>query len=66
MKNSIATGGYNRLINGQKELTMESLTKKYAEKIAAAPADQKTKIYEEMAHELDRQKNHKPSPYTLW
>jgi hypothetical protein len=66
MKNGIATGGLGRLQWGQKELSKESIEKKYAKEIAAAEPHQKEKIYQRMAEELSRQKNHKPSAYTLW
>jgi hypothetical protein len=66
MKNGIAEGGLERLRRGQKELSMESLEKKYAKELAAAEPHQKEKIYQRMAEEFTRQKNHKASIMTVW
>lgn len=66
MKNGIATGGWRRLKRGQKELSMESLEKKYAKELAAAGPQQKHEIHARMAEELLKQKNHKPSAGALW
>jgi hypothetical protein len=66
MKPGIAIGGWSRLWRGQKELTMENLEKECSEEIAAAGPLQKKQIYERMAGELLKQKNHKPCAATLW
>lgn len=66
MENGIVEDGFERLQCGQKELTLESLEKKYAKELAAAEPHEKELIYQHMQNELLRQKNHKPSPYTLW
>jgi hypothetical protein len=66
MKNGIAEDGPRRLQHGQKELSMESLEKKYAKELAAAQPHEREKIYQRMAEELLRQKNHKPSLFALW
>jgi hypothetical protein len=66
MKNGIAKGGFWRLLKGQKELSMESLEKKYTKELAAAGPQKKQEIYVRMAEELSKQKNHKPSARTLW
>jgi hypothetical protein len=66
MKNGIAEGALERLWRGQKELTLESLEKKYAKELATAEPHQKEQIYQRLQDELLRQKNHKPSPHTLW
>lgn len=66
MKNGIATGGLRRLEQGQKRLSLKLLEKKYAKEIATAEPHQKGLIYQRMLEELQRQKNHKPSPCTLW
>jgi hypothetical protein len=66
MNDGIATGGRLRLLRGQKKLTLESLEKKYAKKIAASGPLQRQQIYERMAEEWLKQKNHKPSAATLW
>ena len=66
MKDGIAEGGLGRLQHGQKELSMESIEKKYAKEIAAAEPHEKERIYQRMAEELARQRNHKPSAATLW
>ena len=66
MKNHFVEGGMVSLQLGQKKLSMESLEKKYAKEIAAAKPHEKERIYQRMAEELARQKNHKPSVHTLW
>lgn len=66
MENSIVADGSRRLLKGQKELTMKSIEKRYTTEIAAAKPHQKEKIYQRMADELSRQKNHKPSAAALW
>jgi hypothetical protein len=66
MKDGIAEGGLGRLQHGQKELSMESIEKKYAKELAAAEPHEKEKIYQRMAEEFSRQKNHKPSLSALW
>ncbi|HZF00682.1 MAG TPA: hypothetical protein VE344_02190 [Methylomirabilota bacterium] len=66
MKNKFIAGGFQRLRHGQKALSMESIEKKYAVKLAAASPVQKAQIQEQMADELLRQQNHKPSSGTLW
>jgi hypothetical protein len=42
------------------------MEKKYAEELAAAGPAQKAQIREQIARNLLRQQNHKPSPATLW
>ena len=65
-KNAIATGGFEQLVKGQKELTVKSLEKKHAKELAAATPLQKAEIYERIRQEYEWQKNHKPSPHALW
>ena len=66
MKNAIAENGFERLLKAQKELTLESIEKKYAKQLAAAEPHQKAEIYQRMMDEFYRQKNHKPSSGALW
>jgi hypothetical protein len=66
MENGIANDGFERLLKGQKELTLESLAKKYAKELAAAGPHQKREIYQRILDEYERQKNHQPSAATLW
>ena len=66
MENSIATGGYSRLKNGQKELTMAGIEKKYAKELAAAQPHQKHEIHARMVEDYFRQKNHRPSAGSLF
>jgi hypothetical protein len=66
MKNGIADHGLKRLQKGQKELTLESIQKKYAKELAEAQPQKKAEIYQRILDEYDRQKNHKPSAGTLW
>ena len=66
MKNGIANDGFDRLQKGQKEVTLESIEKKYAKELAAAPTHQKGEVYQRILDEYYRQKNHKPSAATLW
>lgn len=65
-KPGIVDDGFRRLRMGQKELSMVSIQKEYANELTAAPAAGKPKIYARMTRELLRQKNHKPSAATLW
>jgi hypothetical protein len=66
MKNKFFEGGGVQLRRGQKELSIESVQKKYAAELATATGDQKRRLQEKIAAEFLRQKNHKPSPQTLW
>jgi len=66
MKNKFVADGFQRFKRGKKELSLEAIEKKYAVKLAAASPVQKAEIQEQMADELLRQRNHKPSAGTLW
>lgn len=57
---------YGGCVKAKKELSMESLEKKYAKELAAAGPQKKQEIYARMAGELSKQKSHKPSTGTLW
>jgi hypothetical protein len=66
MKNGFVQGGRRNLLRGQKKLSLESIREKYTQKLSKAPPTQKREIYERMLENFARQKNHKPSPGTLW
>jgi hypothetical protein len=66
MKNNFVADGHRRFLHGKKNLSQESMEKKYAEELAVASPAQKAQIREQIARNLLRQQNHKPSPATLW
>jgi hypothetical protein len=66
MKNDFIANGECQLFRGQEKLSMEAIEKKYAAELAVADPSEKLKIREQIAREFLRQKNHKPSPGTLW
>jgi hypothetical protein len=66
MKNDFVADGHRRFLRGTKTLSLESMEKKNAEKLAAVSPSEKAQIRERMARNLLRQQNHKPSPATLW
>jgi hypothetical protein len=66
MKNGFVADGHRRFLRGQKALSPESMEMKHAAEFAASSPAQRTQIREQIARNLLRQKNHKPSPATLW
>ena len=69
MNNQFVEDGFRRFSRGKKALSSESIEKKYAVEMADASPDEKRKIHERMADELEQRKkalSHKPSPGTLW
>ena len=66
MKSGIVEGGLWRLRRGQKELTIESIQRKYAKELAVAEPHQKEIIYQKIAEEFSRQKDHNPSWLAFW
>jgi len=66
MKNGFVADGHRRFLRGKKALSPESMEKKHAEEIAVANPAQKAQIREQIAENLLRQQNHRPSAATLW
>jgi len=55
-----------RFLKAQKDLTIESIKKKYAKELASAEPHQKADIRQRITKEFSRLKNHKPSAGSLW
>jgi hypothetical protein len=66
MKNGFVADGHRRFLRGRKTLSPESMEMKHAGELASASPAQRAQIREQIARNLLRQKNHKPSPAALW
>jgi hypothetical protein len=69
MENKFIADGCQRFLRGKKAVTIESIEKKFTEKLSTANPDEKGQIREQMEEEyrrLSKNAGHKPSPGTLW
>jgi hypothetical protein len=70
MKNKFVADGPDRFMRAKKDLpTSEQIGQKYATRLATASSAEKEKIQEQMVEEylrIEKIRNHKPSPATLW
>jgi len=66
MKNKFVADGPFRFLRGKKAVTLEAIEKKYAKELATAELHQKETIYQQIAKEFPRHKNHEPSSAILW